>query len=429
WFDPNDSPAERRLVQKLDFFILTYAFVGFWVCSAQVHVTRPILALTSTQVLYIDRGVLANAYVSGMREELELFGNQYIQLNAVYSAGYCISMIPATLLITKYKAQLVIPACMFMWGIWSICCFQAKSFRELIAYRFLMALSQGPYFCSIHYILGSWYRTDEIIRRAGIFYVSSGVGTMTTGLLAARIYTNLDGHLGHAGWRWMYLVASFLTFPVAIWGLTSLPGTPRDGKRWFMTEHEFGLAKERMALQGRLDPKGLSLSKESLKRFLGRWHFWVLVPWNVQWTLGFLGMSSGALWLRAQTQYTTAQVNNFTAISPSLGIIWIMSFAWVVDKFGRKAIIPTIAFAFRKLFISKMHVTNLALPRFAIVVNYIEVSLSPINYSLANIVCAADAEERAFVISSMLAISTAFGAWVSILSFPTVEAPRFFKGY
>ncbi|KAJ3460943.1 hypothetical protein MRS44_011810 [Fusarium solani] len=415
WFDPNDSPAERRLVQKLDFFILTYAFVGFW-------------------VLYIDRGVLANAYVSGMREDLELFGNQYIQLNAVYSAGYCISMIPATLLITKYKAQLVIPACMFMWGIWSICCFQAKSFRELIAYRFLMALSQGPYFCSIHYILGSWYRTDEIIRRAGIFYVSSGVGTMTTGLLAARVYTNLNGHLGHAGWRWMYLVASFLTFPVAIWGLTSLPGTPRDGKRWFMTEHEFGLAKERMALQGRLDPKGLTLSKESLKRFLGRWHFWVLVPWNVQWTLGFLGMSSGALWLRAQTQYTTAQVNNFTAISPSLGIVWIMSFAWVVDKFGRKAIIPTIAFACGIHFISKFawllfDRTSFGFKWFAIVVNYIEVSLSPINYSLANIVCAADAEERAFVISSMLAISTAFGSWVSILSFPTVEAPRFFRGY
>lgn len=40
WFDPNDSPAERRLVQKLDFFILTYAFVGFWVCSGQVHVPK-----------------------------------------------------------------------------------------------------------------------------------------------------------------------------------------------------------------------------------------------------------------------------------------------------------------------------------------------------------------------------------------------------
>jgi hypothetical protein len=33
WFDPNDGPAERRLILKLDFFILTYAFIGFWVKS------------------------------------------------------------------------------------------------------------------------------------------------------------------------------------------------------------------------------------------------------------------------------------------------------------------------------------------------------------------------------------------------------------
>ena len=31
WFDPNDGPLERRLILKLDFFILTYAFIGFWV--------------------------------------------------------------------------------------------------------------------------------------------------------------------------------------------------------------------------------------------------------------------------------------------------------------------------------------------------------------------------------------------------------------
>ena len=67
--------------------------------------------------------------------------------------------------------------------------------------------------------------------------------------------------------------------------------------------------------------------------------------------------------------------------------------------------------------------------RFATAISYIEVSLSPINYSVANLACAADAEERAFVVSSMLAISTAFGVWVPLLAFPTVEAPRFFKGY
>lgn len=57
------------------------------------------------------------------------------------------------------------------------------------------------------------------------------------------------------------------------------------------------------------------------------------------------------------------------------------------------------------------------------------VSLSPVIYSHANLVCAGDAEERAFVTSSMLATGTAFNAWVPLLVWPTVEAPRLFKGY
>jgi hypothetical protein len=31
WFDANDGPLERRTITKLDFFILSYAFIGFWV--------------------------------------------------------------------------------------------------------------------------------------------------------------------------------------------------------------------------------------------------------------------------------------------------------------------------------------------------------------------------------------------------------------
>lgn len=67
--------------------------------------------------------------------------------------------------------------------------------------------------------------------------------------------------------------------------------------------------------------------------------------------------------------------------------------------------------------------------RFAAATSHIEVALSPVNYSVANLACAADAEERAFIISSMLAVSTAFNCWVPLLAFPTIEAPRYFKGY
>ncbi|KAF2652580.1 MFS general substrate transporter [Lophiostoma macrostomum CBS 122681] len=428
WFDPNDGPAERRLILKLDFFILSYAFIGFWV--------RNLDRDNRTQILYIDRGILANAYISGMREDLKLFGNELVRLNSLFTAGYCISMIPATLLVTRYPANYVVPTAMFLWGIFTLLLYRTPSYSYLAGFRFLVGLLEGPFFCSVHYVLGSWYRGDELVRRAGIFYVSSSVGTMTTGLLAGRIYQSLDGANGIAGWRWMYIIAAIMTFPVAVWGFFSFPGSPRHGKRWFFTEAEVELAKERMELEGRLHGKALDLKWATVKRFLGKWHFWILVPWNIMWLLGYQSLNQGAytLWLKAQKQYSIVQVNNYTAISPSLGIIWILLFSWTVGRCGKNAVVPLIGSVAivgvisRFAFVMFDH-TSFGYKWFAVAVSYMEVSLSPVNYSLANIACAADSQERAFIISAMLATGTAFNTWVPLLAFPTVQAPRYFGGY
>jgi hypothetical protein len=31
WFSETDSPAERKLITKLDVLIVPYAFIGFWI--------------------------------------------------------------------------------------------------------------------------------------------------------------------------------------------------------------------------------------------------------------------------------------------------------------------------------------------------------------------------------------------------------------
>lgn len=31
WFHPDDGPTERKLIVKLDFYILSFACIGFWV--------------------------------------------------------------------------------------------------------------------------------------------------------------------------------------------------------------------------------------------------------------------------------------------------------------------------------------------------------------------------------------------------------------
>ncbi|KAL1641943.1 hypothetical protein SLS58_005779 [Diplodia intermedia] len=58
WDSFDRGPEERRFIAKIDFFILTWA--GFSYFSKNLNSNN-----------------LSNAYVSGMKEELDVVGNQY----------------------------------------------------------------------------------------------------------------------------------------------------------------------------------------------------------------------------------------------------------------------------------------------------------------------------------------------------------------
>jgi MFS transporter, ACS family, pantothenate transporter len=51
------------------------------------------------------------------------------------------------------------------------------------------------------YVIGSWYRSDELGRRSGIFQAAASLGVMISGYLAAAVY-KLDKQGGFAGWQW-----------------------------------------------------------------------------------------------------------------------------------------------------------------------------------------------------------------------------------
>ena len=65
YFSPSDTPAERRLILKLDGLIIVFLFLAHW---AKV----------------LDSSATSTAYVSGMKEDLELWGNELNYLNTVY---------------------------------------------------------------------------------------------------------------------------------------------------------------------------------------------------------------------------------------------------------------------------------------------------------------------------------------------------------
>lgn len=56
--------------------------------------------------------------------------------------------------------------------------------------------------------MSSWYTRAELTRRISWFYSGSALANMFGGVLGAAVLGNLDGDMGLAGWRWLFIIVS-----------------------------------------------------------------------------------------------------------------------------------------------------------------------------------------------------------------------------
>lgn len=256
---------------------------------------------------------------------------------------------------------------------------------------------------------------------------------MTTGFLASGIVSNLEGRNGLAGWRWLYIICAILSFPIGIFGFFFFPSTPDKTNSYFLTAEEKELAKERMAQIGGKPAIGFGGGLTLIKRFFGRWHIYVLGFFLVPWILTCQPSGNGAytLWIKSLGTHTTSELNLLTAVNPGVGLFLILFYSFLSDILQTK--IPIIIGQCLLQFALQMAFTVWDSPVgykwAAVATGYGMNALSPILYSWANEMCREDAEERAFVVSVMCAMSNVFATWVPLLVWQTVDAPQYHKGY
>lgn len=77
--------------------------------------------------------------------------------------------------------------------------------------------------CSVgaQFILGSWYRKSELGVRAAVFCVFGQLGTMSGGWMQAGLLETLAGKGGLPAWKWIFIIVSVMTIPVALFGETN----------------------------------------------------------------------------------------------------------------------------------------------------------------------------------------------------------------
>lgn len=197
-----------------------------------------------------------------------------------------------------------------------------------------------------------------------------------------------------------------------------------------MKKSELELARSRLEKTGS-SVKSTPFSFNLLKRVFTDWRFYLLVLWDVFFFNTSSNSAAFLLWIKSLGRYSTAEMNKLNAISPGLGIFFVLFINFSADLWiGRPAAI-TLASAVNLTGLVILAVWNVpeAAKWFAFSTSYSAVAVSSVLYGWANVILKNNIEERALTLILMTAIATSTNAWIPLFVYPTVEAPRFPKGY
>lgn len=222
---------ERLVVLKIDFLLLTWAFVS---------------GLTKD----MDQSATTQAYVSGMKESLSLYGNELVEFTTFFSIGYAIAIVPSQLTQTKIRPSVWLPTCEIIWGALNLATFAAKNARTVYALRFFLGVFESTSWPGLASLLFNWYTPEELGTRLAIFGVSGTAGNMFLGILQAALYKNLDGAGGLQGWQWLFIVTGCITMAWGMLGLFIIPDSPSITRALWLTKTERKIAVDRMASYG-----------------------------------------------------------------------------------------------------------------------------------------------------------------------------------
>ncbi|KAM3523112.1 hypothetical protein NHJ13051_005292 [Beauveria bassiana] len=419
WDTLDKSPEERRFLFKLDAAILTVASLGYFIKN-------------------LDQININNAFVSGMKEDLVLNGNQLNYMQTCWTVGYVIGQIPRqvqveqcfNLLLTRIRPSLWIPSCEVIWSVLTIVMAKCSHAQQIYVLRFFIGLAESTFYPGMQYIIGSWYQKSELGKRSCIFHASSAIGSMFSAYLMAAVY-HLDGVHGFKGWQWLFIINTVISLPIAISGFFFLPDVPENTRAWYFTPADILLAQKRMQADGRANRA--PFTKRKIKNIISSWHIYLLTLLYILFLNGggISGQPAFAIWLKQQG-YSIPQINAYPTLTTGVQIVTTFIYAWTSDSILKGERWPPIIFSGIMILIVN---TSLAIWNIPVAWKWAcfilagsSSGISGLIYAWMHEICSRDNEERALVAASMNEMGHVFQTWLPLLIWQQVEAPEYRKG-
>ncbi|CRK32981.1 hypothetical protein BN1723_006526 [Verticillium longisporum] len=412
--DTTDSKEERRLVRKLDFFILTYCCLSYF-------------------FNYLDRAAFANAYVAGLREALDMRGVDYSKVLSLTTAGMAVGQLPHGIIIQKVAPRIWFPSMVVVWAGLTMASAAVKTVTQLCVIRFFLGLAEGSTYAGTIYIIGAWYKPEEIAKRTALFTASGQVGTMFAGVMMAAIHRGMKGLGGLGGWQWVFLIDGIITLPIAVFGFMYFPDTPGKTKANYISEKEKQLAVARLPP---IKEDGHNIHPISLfKRVFANPIFWVLFFWSPVCASieGFPFQNTFLLWLKYHDDsFTQTQINTYPLGVQAVGIVSNLLAAWHMDVTGQRIPMAILACLLQIIVGAMLLVPSLPFGAtfFAYYLAGSAYMVNPLIFGWASIILQRSGDDamRSVTIFSMNIGSMVLWTFWGIIFYSAADAPYWKKG-
>ena len=191
-------------------------------------------------IAYIDRTNVGFAAIS-MNRDLGFSAYLYGWGAGIFFIGYALFEVPSNVILHRVGARVWIARIMVTWGVVSGCMTLVSGPASFLVVRFLLGVAEAGFFPGVLLYFTYWFPAAYRARVvSALFLAVPGSNAVAAAISGALL--QMDGVLGLAGWKWMFLLESLpavLLAPVVLAFLTDRPAGAQwldaDEREWLVS--------------------------------------------------------------------------------------------------------------------------------------------------------------------------------------------------
>jgi ACS family tartrate transporter-like MFS transporter len=287
------------------------------------------LAILTYFLCYLDRINVGFAALT-MNKDIGLDAATYGMAAGAFFWGYFLFEVPSNLILEKVGARIWIARIMISWGILSGATAFVVGPWSFLTMRFLLGLAEAGLFPGMILFFTYWFPEWHRGRIMAGFTVALPLAVAAGAPLSTALL-ELNGTLGLAGWKWMFICEAIPTVFVGLFFLFFV--TDRPHQAHWLTEQERNWLIDTLE-----DERKLIEAKRKVSLWQSFWDPRVLLL-----TLNYFGIVTASLGLLLflpqmikQLGVSNMQVGWVSMIPYAFGALSMVAWGWVSDYMGER---------------------------------------------------------------------------------------------